>query len=186
MGDNETCVVAFERPTGGGGADEIEAEKNEPKVEPGGTVDVSAGDAGAEPGFEKGGHGADSGKSDEEEHSEVEGTEGVDGAPNRGAGAAGGDHLFAGFVERHKMIIEGTSERPRGGKCPQVMPELSLGCDGRGGREKERGGRFRDERLSLFFDLGGLGELGGGEGEFRCTVFSGGEGWGGAGVVISG
>ncbi len=101
MGDNEPCVVAFEGPTGGGGADKIEAEKNEPKVEPGGAVDVSAGDAGAEAGFEEGGNGTDSGESDEEEHGEVEGAEGVDSAPNRGAGAAGGDHLFTGFVERH-------------------------------------------------------------------------------------
>ena len=186
MGDNEPCVVAFEGPTGGGGADKIEAEKNEPKVEPGGTVDVSASDAGAETGFEECGHGANSGERDEQEHGEVEGAEGVDSAPDGGAGAAGGDHLFTGFVERHRKIIEGTSERTRGGKCPQVMPELSMGCEGRGGREKERGGGFRGESLYLFFDLGGLGELGGGEGEFRCTVFSGGEGWGGAGVVISG
>jgi len=48
VGDNKSCVVAFEGPAGGGGADKIETEKNEPKVEPGGTVDVSAGDAGAE------------------------------------------------------------------------------------------------------------------------------------------
>ena len=109
----------------------------------------------------------------------------MDGAPDGGAGAAGGDHLFTGFVERHKRIIEGTSERTRGGKCPQVMPELSKRYGGRGGREKEKGGGFRGERLSLFFDLCGLGELGGGEGEFRCTVFSGGEGWGGAGVVVT-
>ena len=179
-------MVAFEGPTGGGGADKIEAEKNEPKVEPGGAVNVSAGDAGAEPGFEKGGNGADSGESDEEEHGEVEGAEGVDAAPNRGAGAAGGDHLFAGYVERHGKRIEGTSERTRGGKCPQVMPELSMESEGRGGREKEIGGGFRGERLSLFFDLGGLARVGGGEGEFRCAVFSRGEGWGGAGVVFSG
>jgi len=131
-------VVAFEWPTGGGGADEIETEKNEPKIEPRGPVDVGAGDAGAEPGFEKGSHGTDSGESDEEEHGEVEGAEGVDSAPNRGAGAAGGDHLFTGFVERHKRIIEGTSERTRGVSVPKLCPSYPWGVtEGVVGRKRE-------------------------------------------------
>jgi len=44
----------------------------------------------------------------------------VDSAPNRGAGAAGGDHLFTGFVERHRRTIEGTSDRTRGAFIPKL------------------------------------------------------------------
>lgn len=47
MRDDESEMVALPRPPGNGGADEVEAKKNEPEIEPGGAVDVSAGDAGA-------------------------------------------------------------------------------------------------------------------------------------------
>ncbi len=54
----------------------------------------------------------------------------MDSAPDGGAGAAGGDHLFTGFVERHKRIIEGTSERTRGVSVPKLCPSYPWGVRG--------------------------------------------------------
>jgi hypothetical protein len=71
VGDDKSCVMALPRPAGGGGADQVETEKNEPKIEPGGTVHVGTGHAGAETGFKEGGGGANSGQGDEKEHRKV-------------------------------------------------------------------------------------------------------------------
>jgi hypothetical protein len=49
VGDYESDVVALPRPSGEGRADEVKAKKNEPQVEPRGSVNVRAGNAGAEP-----------------------------------------------------------------------------------------------------------------------------------------
>jgi hypothetical protein len=49
--DHESDVVALPRPSGKGRADEVKAKKNEPQVEPRGSVHVRAGNAGAEPRF---------------------------------------------------------------------------------------------------------------------------------------
>jgi hypothetical protein len=51
VGDHESDVVALPRPSGEGRADEVKAKKNEPEVEPRGSVHVRAGNAGAEPRF---------------------------------------------------------------------------------------------------------------------------------------
>jgi hypothetical protein len=51
VGDHESDVVALPRPSGEGRADEVKAKKNKPEVEPRGTVNVRAGNAGAEPRF---------------------------------------------------------------------------------------------------------------------------------------
>jgi hypothetical protein len=49
VGDHESDVVALPRPSGEGRADEVKAKKNEPQVEPRGSVHVRAGNARAEP-----------------------------------------------------------------------------------------------------------------------------------------
>jgi hypothetical protein len=49
VGDHESDMVALPRPSGKGRADEVKAKKNKPQVEPRGTVNVRAGNAGAEP-----------------------------------------------------------------------------------------------------------------------------------------
>jgi hypothetical protein len=51
VGNHESDVVALPRPSGKGRADEVKAKKNEPQVEPRGSVHVRAGNAGAEPRF---------------------------------------------------------------------------------------------------------------------------------------
>jgi hypothetical protein len=51
VGNHESDVVALPRPSGEGRADEVKAKKNEPQVEPRGSVHVRAGNAGAEPRF---------------------------------------------------------------------------------------------------------------------------------------
>jgi hypothetical protein len=49
VGDHKSDVVALPRPSGEGRADEVKAKKNEPEVEPRGSVHVGPSDAGVEP-----------------------------------------------------------------------------------------------------------------------------------------
>ena len=97
MGDDETGVVPLPRPASCGGADKIETKENEPKVEPRGAIDVSAGDAGAESGLEKGSGNANPGEGNEEKHSQMDRAECVDGSPNSGLATSGLDLLLTRF-----------------------------------------------------------------------------------------
>jgi hypothetical protein len=73
MGDDKTRMVTLPGPAGGGGADEVEAEEQKPKVKPGGSVDVGAGDPSVESGLKKGGSSADPSEGNQEEDSKIEG-----------------------------------------------------------------------------------------------------------------
>lgn len=101
MGDDKTSVMFFPRPTGSGGAGEIEGKKQQPKIEPRRTVNVSAGDAGAKARFEEGGGGADTRDGDEQKNGKMQGAKGIGRAPKKRAGAPVGGTSFARFFGKH-------------------------------------------------------------------------------------
>ena len=114
MGDDEAEVVFLPRPAGHGGADKIQAEEKEPQIEPGGSVNVGAGDAGTKSGLEKSGRNTNSGQGDEQEHGEVDGAQGVDPPPQGGLASASEDLFIAGGRSRHGKRIGRSVGRTRG------------------------------------------------------------------------
>jgi hypothetical protein len=114
VGDDKSCVMTLPRPAGGGRADQVETEKNEPKIEPGGTVHVGTGDTGTETGFKEGGGGANSSQGEEKEHRKVKRAEGVNGFPKRGMNSPCLDPFFTRFGQRHKKRIDRSWGRTRG------------------------------------------------------------------------
>jgi hypothetical protein len=78
VGDHESDVVALPRPSGEGRADKVKTKKNEPEVEPRGSVYVSTGNAGTEPRLEQSGYYTHPCKSDEEKHGQMEGSKCID------------------------------------------------------------------------------------------------------------
>jgi len=101
VGNDEAGVVTLPRPASCGGADKIETKENEPEIEPGRAIDVGAGDAGTESGFEESGGGTNPGEGNEKEHSQMDRAEGVNGSPNGGVDASGLDLLFTRFGQWH-------------------------------------------------------------------------------------
>ena len=103
-------------PAGGGGADQVETKKNEPKIEPRRTVDIGPGHAGTETRLKKGGGGTNAGQRDEEQHGKVQRAQGMDSPPDGRPSTTGGDHLFPGFVQGHPKRIGRTGRRTRSGE----------------------------------------------------------------------
>jgi len=114
VGNDEAGVVTLPRPASCGGADKIETKEDKPEIEPGRAIDVGAGDAGTESGFEESGGGTNPGEGNEKEHSQMDRAEGVNGSPNGGVAASGLDLLFTRFGQWHPWRIEGTGGRTRG------------------------------------------------------------------------
>jgi hypothetical protein len=114
MGNHESEVVLLPRPAGHRRADKIQAEEEEPEIEPGRAIDVSAGDAGTKSGLEKSGRDADSRQGDEQEHGEVNGAQGVDRPPQRGLASASEDLFIPGSRGGHGYRIDRSFGRTRG------------------------------------------------------------------------